>query len=271
METVYIKLPFQSIFSVSTDSPELLYPLSLQYGDYLKTTSAQDPDFKLSVTAKGSDYWIETAQEGYLSHYPITEIDRFMFEHTVYDPHIFAMHGAAVEWQERCFLFLAPTTAGKTTLTAFLNAHGFGYLTDDCILLDRGDFRIHPCITPLHLRDGGVEILRECGALPPHLERLELSPPLHRWVFKASRCIREPLPLEEIYFIQRDKYLNQCIPMSTTEKMTELMKAPITPYPLNGEYLHFLSRLTKINCFHLIYQDMNYIKEILRDKSHSAT
>ena len=49
------------------------------------------------------------------------------------------------------------------------------------------------------------------------------------------------------------------------------MKAPITQYAVNGEYLQFLSRLAKTNCFRLKYCDMNYVKELLTHDPRFAT
>ena len=88
------------------------------------------------------------------------ELDEIIFDNTNYDRRIFALHGAAVEWKGKGYLFLAATASGKTTLASYLTSQGFGYITDDCILLDRVDFQVYPCHTLLHLRDGGVDVLK---------------------------------------------------------------------------------------------------------------
>ena len=64
------------------------------------------------------------------------ELDEIIFDNTNYDRRIFALHGAAVEWKGKGYLFLAATASGKTTLASYLTSQGFGYITDDCILLD---------------------------------------------------------------------------------------------------------------------------------------
>ena len=90
----------------------------------------------------------------------ILAIDEIISNNTEYDNSIFALHGAAVEWNGKAILFLASTTSGKSTLTSYLTKNGFGYITDDCILLDRTSCDIHPYSTPIYLRDGGLEILK---------------------------------------------------------------------------------------------------------------
>ena len=71
--------------------------------------------------------------------------DQYLFDNNRYDNSVLALHGAAVEYGGRAYLFLASSTAGKTTLCAYLLSLGFGFVTEDCILVDRSTFDIHPC------------------------------------------------------------------------------------------------------------------------------
>ena len=139
MNTVYLNLPFQSCFSVVTDSERLIEKLSMKYGIYVSHKPAEQTDFILTVKTIDDEYQIITPDDTYMTRNPLLEVDRFVFDNNSYSPSIFALHGGAVEWQGKCSLFLAPTTSGKTTLTSFLTHLGFGYITDDCILLDRSN------------------------------------------------------------------------------------------------------------------------------------
>ncbi|MBO5968543.1 MAG: hypothetical protein J6S14_08615 [Clostridia bacterium] len=266
MKTLYLKFPFQSAFAITTNSQKLINCLSLRYGKYLTFASLSDCDFEITVTQSRSAYHLETDQNSLVTNQPLAEIDRYIFENNIYHTDFFALHGAAVEWKKRCHLFLASTTSGKTTLTGFLTAHGCGYLTDDCILLNRSNFKIHPFTTPIQLREGGLSVLQQYHVPLPKLQALEEPPSLHRWVYIPSYCIQQPIPLQTIFFLQRNEKENHLIPMSTTERITELMKSPITQYPITGEYLRFLTRLAKTPCFRLRYGDMNYVKELIQNE-----
>ena len=186
-----------------------------------------------------------------------------MFDNTVYDERILALHGAAVEYDGYCHLFLASTTSGKTTLTSYLTSNGFGYLTDDCILLDRSDYKIHPFTTPIQLREGGLAILNQCNSVPKDIRKLDEPPALTRYVYTHEGCVHRPVPLKNVYFIKLTEGENYLSDMSTTERMTELLKSPITPYGITKEYLCFISRLAKTNCQRLFYSDMNFVKDVI--------
>ena len=264
MKTLYLTLPFQSVFSITTDCPELTQSLSVQYGAYLKLDIDRQIDFHISIIKTNNKYCFITHNGSHLTEHPIYDTHRFIFENNVYHPSVFALHGAALEWQGQGYLFLAPTTGGKTTLTAFLSEQGFGYLTDDCILLRRSDFYIHPNTTPLHLRAGGLEILKQYNITLSHKQPIKDNNCFRRWIYTPLHCIHTPTPLKSIYFIKRNNIENQCIPMNATEKIAELMKSPITQYPINKEYIQFISRLSKVDCFRLHYKDMKYVKELIQ-------
>ena len=263
MNKLLLAPPFQTRYSIETDSEALAEKLKLNYGNYV-TEQRSVEAVPIRILRNGLTYTFSAGLETWETDSPLGEIDRFRYHHTSYHADIIAFHGAAVEWRGKCFLFLASTTSGKTTLASYLTSHNCGYVTDDCILLGRSDFRVHPYPSPLHLRDGGVEVLRSCGALPPGLQLLEEPPSLRRWVYTPCNCIKAPLPVTTIYFIERTEHENALIPMSTTDRLTALMHAPLTDYPINGDYLRFLSRLAKTDCFRLCYCDMAYVKEMIQ-------
>lgn len=110
----------------------------------------------------GGYYTVTYGGQTYDTESPLMDIHRQLFEHASYDRSVLALHGAAVAWKGRAVALLAATGSGKTTLTSYLTANGYGYLTDDCVLIDRETLVVYPSVTPLHLREGGVEVLRAC-------------------------------------------------------------------------------------------------------------
>ena len=264
MNTVFLNLPFQSCFEIETDNKKLIEGLSMKYGTYVSHTPIEKTDFPIKVETFGNEYQISTRDGVHMTRYPLHEIDRFVFNNTTYSPSIFALHGAAVEWQGHCNLFLAPTTSGKTTLSSYLTTIGFGYVTEDCILLDRTDLCVYPCTTPIQLREGGMNVLLKHNAAPQAYTILDIPPVPKRFVYTPSNCIDYPTPLKNIFFIQLSDCENKLIEMPSIERMTELMKSPITNYPVTGDYLRFIAQLSKVNCYKIVYKDMDFVKEVIQ-------
>jgi len=184
---------------------------------------------------------------------------------SINDSSIFALHGAAVEYNCKAYIFLASTTSGKTTLASYLVSNSFGYITDDCILLDKNNFTIHPVKAPIQLRTGGLKVLKDYKAEPQNIEVIENEKDL-RYVYMPDNYINNPLPIEKIFFIRRTANINSLIPMNTTTRITELMKSPIREYPVTSEYIRFISQLTKYECQYLLYHDMNYVIEVIKNE-----
>lgn len=264
MKKIFLCLPMQSTFSIPTNSETLIHLLKLKYGKYL-VEEAFDADYSIDIIQNENQYNFSSELYSGITTSPLSELDRYIFDHTTYDDKVFALHGGVVEWQQNAYLFLAPTTSGKTTLTSYLTSRGCGYLTDDCILLGRADFTIHPCSTPIQLRDGGAEVLKRYQALPTDLQLLEEGTTFRRWVYTPKNCIEKAISLKRIFFIERTENENALVYMNTTERITALMKSPITNYQVNGDYLRFLSRLAKADCHILRYCDMNFVKELIQN------
>lgn len=262
MTTVTIQRPYQTVFVIQTNCENLVCSLRLQYGKYL-CEDGEAGGWMISVVKHDASYRVEYAGKTIETGCPLEKIDSILFEHTRFDDRIFAMHGAAVEWQGKATLFLAATTSGKTTLAGYLANRGFGYITDDCILLDRTSLMVTPFCTPLHLRKGGLEVLRRYRAAPDKPTLLD-DPVIRRYIHTPENCVTEPLPLGRIFFITRTEQENHVIPMSGNEKMAALMKSPITDYPVTGEYIRFLSSLAQTaDCRRLYYCDMDYVAEVI--------
>ena len=277
MKIAYLTCYNQSIFSIQTTCPNLALALHLKYGTTLTTTpmptqhtitiNKNSPAPGATLPESAPTYTIiHTSEEGTVTsttQYPLQAIDDILYSSLSLSPDIFALHGAAIACNGHSCLFLGATTSGKTTLTSYLTSQGFGYITDDCILLNRETFTISPCTTPLHLRSGGLEVLRKYSCIPDTLEFLD-EETFPRYVYTPDNCVTVPLPLGRIFFITRTEQVNRLEDMGMTERITALMKAPIVEYPVDSSYLRFLTRLAKVPCNRLLYCDMNYVKEILK-------
>ena len=57
--------------------------------------------------------------------------------------------------------------------------------------------------------------------------------------------------------------------MNTTEKITALLKSPITEYEIGGIYLSFISKLSAIPCKRLYYSNMDFVAEVIKYEQQS--
>ena len=265
MYTVYLNLPCQTPFLLSTNCIDIFQYLKQKYGAYALDHREDERNYiPISVVKDQKDYIIETKGEAYSTSNPMFEIVQWINKCRQYDDSVFALHGAAVEWKGKADVFLAPTTSGKSTLTAYLTSQGCGYLSDDCVLLDRSDFNIHPHTTPIQLREGGYNLLKQLGGLLPtecFVDNYSRSP---RYIFMPPTCITISMPLNRIFFIQRNEERNGIVPLSCIERINRLTKAPIIEYPINVSYLKIISKLAQWECSVLLYKDMDYIKKIVQ-------
>jgi len=262
LKLLSLKMPHQAEWIIETDCPEIASKLEMKYGKYV----SEGKEFKhpkINIKKNGTDYTVTIEDSVINTARPIFHLNRFLFDHPSYDDIIFALHGAAIEWGGKSYVFLASTTTGKTTLTSYLIHCGCRYLTDDCVLLDRKSHMVYPFSMPIHLREGGVNVLEAYNALPEDLSRLVERNGIYRYVYTPKNTIDCAVTLGEIFFLERTENENAVLPMSATEKMTALLQAPIMVYPITAEYLHSLSGIGKSYCKRLKYCDMNFVKEVI--------
>ena len=89
---------------------------------------------------------------------------------------------------------------------------------------------------------------------------------IKRYVYTPKNCITQPLPLKKIFFITRTKDSNHLEKMNTNEKMTALLKSPITEYKVDGSYLSFISKLASVPCERIYYSDMRFVAEVIKNE-----
>ncbi len=268
MITLILAPPYQDSTAITTNCPRLAHSLHLKYGKYItlskRTTNAIHTIEALKVE---QNYIINNNSTSFNTSTPFQDIEDILYAQKKFAPNVLALHGAAIAHNDRSILFLAATNSGKTTLTSYLVSKGFRYITDDCILLNKATFSVSPYTTPLHLRHGSLDVLRKYDVLPEKLQFLD-EPSFTRYIYTPTNCSIRSLPIERIFFLTRTESItdrNYLEKMSTIDRMTELLKAPITEYPMNSEHLQFIAKLAKFPCHRLFYSDMNYVQEVIRN------
>ena len=266
MFTIFLSLPYRKTVLVSTDCSVLKENLILNYGKYAHENEYCNADMYFTITKSNSRYLFSFNDESYYTESPLSQVNRLLVSCDIFSDNILALHGGAVEYKGEAYVFLAPTTCGKTTLTAYLSSVGLGYITDDCVIISKSDLKVHPHTTPLHLRDGGADILKKMNLLPDYVSTLEDGKQFNRLVYTPANLVDTALPLKKNFFIERSDTKNEILPMSTTERITELMKSPIVSYDITGEYIKLFINLSHADCARLIYKDMEYVKEIIKNE-----
>ncbi len=260
-----LKMPQQKEYIIETDCDDTISYLKLKYGIFFSECEVSEKaDIRIT---KSGDVFYSAAIENTVTYTanPSLYLEKFLFDNPTYNSNILALHGSAVESNGKAYIFLAPTRTGKTTLVSYLSQKGFGYITEDCILLDRSSFEVYPFPMPVHLRDGGVEVLKRYDALPSNMRLLHENEEVCRYVYTPKSCVEKPCPLGEIFYIERTRSENVILPMTTSEKIINLMRSPITPYTICPEYLQLLAKVCARYGKILKYSDMDYVKEVIEN------
>jgi len=245
---LYITRPYHAPnFKICGADEVLAAALKLQYGKYISETAVFDT-YDINVTELRGNI--------------LYEIDTIIFENTVFDEAVIALHGSAVEWCGKVYMFLAGTESGKTTLSSYLTSRGYGYITDDCVLITRENLLVHPYTCPVHLRDGGVDVLSAIGKRPPSLQLLD-DAIMRRHIYVPANCIMQPLPIGGIYFIRRSKTENKVDELIAGELCAKLVNTTMMLYPPIPSFMKLIARLLQIGCCELIYKDMDFVAETI--------
>ena len=263
MKLYILKIPQRKELVFEIDCTNICLKFELKYGRYFSAhESLKEPD--ITIRKKDTSlYEVKIEKNKIFTLHPISCVERYLFDNPTYNKNILALHGSAVEWKGKSYVFLASTGTGKTTLVSYLCHCGCSYITEDVVLLNKASYDIYPCCTPLHLRDGGVEILRNYNALPSDMQMLQEGDYSCRYIYTPQNCIHDKCALGEIFFIERTEAENAILPMTITEKIMALMKSPITAYPVTKEYLKLLTNISAGYGKILRYADMNFVKEVI--------
>lgn len=265
MYNLYIALPFENVFSITTNSHELIDCLKVNYGKY--ATSATDSEQITPITAvfDGSTCKIHTDAVTVDSVNPYSDITSYISINSMMSPGFYEFHGAAVEWDGHAHIFLAPTNTGKTTLIAYLIANGMKYITEDKVLIATDTKLIYPCLTPLHLREGGIQVLQKSGITFSHLLGVK-NGSTDRYLFTPEKTAENPLPIGRFYFISREESGTGSIEKVDHFYATKYMlQSLLKGIKLTGKSVHDIYAISKDKCFNLSYSDMNFVMDVIKN------
>ena len=261
MNRYLIKLPYQNEFLIITDIENIYESLIFKYGRYAEIyVNGEIPNNIIEAYKNKNGYTVKYKNEVYNVSSAIQAIIELIGKNRKYDESVYAMHGAAVEKDGQAYLFLARTGTGKTTLTAYLTLNGFGYITDDCILVHKDNLNISPCSTPIQMREGGLKVLKSYFTDFDE----ELKQVSDRYALFPNKCVEKTLPIKEIFFIKRTD-TNEIRELSSMEKNQLLLKSSLTEHKLSADILRFVSKLSKVKCYELKYKDLDFVFGVINN------
>lgn len=261
MDKLIIALPNRYAVCVASDSASVLKALRQDYAPHCREACAEDCVIPtLFLTEQNGEF---VATEGDISRaapFPFQEVSDFISRQLAADQSLFLLHGSAVAHMAEGHLFLAVSGSGKTTLAAYLCEAGFPYIAEDCIYLDRESLCALPYYRPIHLREGGLDVLQGLGLHPDAV----WDPMLKRYILHPQAYCESPILIRHIHFIQRSETENRVTPLSAPERIAQLLHAPRVTYPMNRDYLSFIMRLARVDCDELLFHDLDFVKTILQ-------
>ena len=176
---------------------------------------------------------------------------------------ICSLHAAAVEHNNRAYIFAAPTGSGKTTLTAYLSELGYAYISDDEVSIDIASLRVQSNPKPLHLREDSVLVLHDYG--------IDITVPItetetfRRIVYLPDNFISGECPIGGLFFIQRDKAENSCTSVPPAEAVRLIIQNLHSPDVDMSACLRCAVKLAPM-CWKIVYSDMTYIYNLLKNE-----
>lgn len=256
-----IQLPYHAdSLTVRTDSEQIHKIFRDYYGQYFR--AGDGGTITVTLRRSGDVFFLRWGENENPVPDPITALHNILYSTKKIIPGIFAMHAGAVCRDGKAYIFAASTTAGKTTLISYLTSSGFDYVSDDCVFIDMKDRAVYPLHNPIHLREGGVDVLRKYGTLPGDLTYAD-----ERYIFLPDNLSPRKMEIGAIFFITRADAVNSVTPIDGKTALNRLMFSPIVSYPISPDYIRFLHMLTPY-CSELYYSDMKYVSGLIKESFH---
>jgi hypothetical protein len=273
MHKIRIKRPYQKpVVVVNTDDESLIRILYAFYNPFIQNpmrleTVSEDRTVEITYEAKIGLFTCQGSTIKIPRGYALQAIENILFESTTVDEEILAIHGAVVGLSDKAFILTGTTGSGKSTLTAYLVKRGFDYLSDDLALIRKKDKKIIPFPRPIQLREGGAEVLTNCG-IDVEGEFFEYGDIKRKVVYASYK--NSEYSLAGIFKIARTKDIQALSPLSSQEGFLMLLKNQYTVQKPDPSFVQLLIELAKAGTYELNYSRMDYVEEVLRGTVHGS-
>ena len=257
MKTIYIVFPFHKSIAIHTSCEEVIEHIRLKYPPYVYDACTNE-SIEITINGNHNEFIITNQANHITTSTPMTIINTIIHQTRNISADFYAFHGAAIEKNTKVYVFLASTKTGKTTLTCYLNHNGFGYMTDDCILINKQTLAVHPFVLPMNLRLGGLNVLKQSGI------NCETAPCIEeRYIVQPMNICETPQKIGAVFFLNRTDNYNLIENCSYEDKFLKLLCSSMTVQDVQKDNLSFIQHLSKIPCFNLKYSKFDYVVDVI--------
>lgn len=250
-------------FSVATNAEKVVDYVKNYYGMYVIEVKEIDNQNIIYIESDVETRYKIIYKENNVVDYSILKnISKILYKYSKFFNDVIPLHGVGIEHLGKAHIFLAPTTGGKTTLTSYLINKGLGYISDDCILLNKEDGYIVPYTTPIHLRIGGFEALKKIGEQPKEYTHVD-DGYVSRLVYTPNNLVVNPLPIKRIYYLDRTSNMNKINKRSFYQNFNTALISQMVLTDINSSNTQCFAHFAQNEFIHICYNDFEYVYDYI--------
>lgn len=263
--TIFINIPFQKNYCLLIDDANLYQDFSLFFGKLASSNSLNNEDCYTYIIEKCENhYFCIYENQKTQTHDPIAFIHKIINSNFRETKGKIVLHASAIQHNNEAFVFIAPTRTGKTTLIAYLNSKGYNVITDDCAIIDIESKKIHLYEAPIHLREGGYNILNS-NNLSLNLQGTVNLESGKRYIIPTNSTSINEIPIRSFIFIKRNNMNFISEKLDKTMVFSKLLISTICMYNQNSSLYKNILELSKIDSYSVIYKDMSFIEDFIKN------
>ena len=267
---VFIELPYQTnAYQIMSDEKFFVDYCKNFYGSHVCSEYQMDLKRNLVIIVirksfsgyeVNIDNVVETVEE------PIKLLHNYIYKNTNYSNEYIALHGAVVVCNGKANVLLAPKYTGKTTMAVYLDQCGKEVVSDDCALINVNTMSVLAIDVPFHLREGGLNVLRDGLGLTFEAKPVSADNMDVRYIYEPRCHTKRNISVGQFLFLNRcDKPISVLTRLCQREIFNRLLKAVLIPYKLTQEYICSISKLSQINAYEVNYVDLDFVKGIIEN------
>lgn len=168
-------------------------------------------------------------------------------------------HGTALHIKEKTFVFLGESGVGKTTAIAYLTEMQKEsiYITEDILIIDCKNNCIIPYPRPIHLREGGLRILREIYHIPmTNVQRVTFHN-YKRYILNKKTPDCKLYPVDCYIQLSRKQYTKgYCMEKTVDDKVKTFTSNCYLPYNVRNNITCSVMLSGKAELWEIQYSDL---------------
>ena len=256
-----IQKPFHTTsYSITTNSRHLYEWLEIAYGEYATNVAQATHNIHIDVL---NGFQSKVCVDGLelTVRDPVDYLNKYIYETSIMIPDYFLFHASAVQKNDKAYVFLSPTSRGKSTLTCYLVNNSFTFISDDVVAINKSDLQIQRINNNIHLRPNGYNAIKDV---------LKNNRVLHCSYFCFDRYVFYPFfpsNYDKIncveFFYTKFSPVNRITYLDTNDRNTVLYKSALYPYNIDLKAFEFITKIQQnfhkmieYNCFDFLVNNI---------------